>query len=151
MNPNTLTYWKHEAKSRGIPWDQLRAVYEELRLADEESIRHLREIHRSAYEKLSPYAKTCAEHWWRGGLQIEFRHALTEGDQTMIPGLDTAAQEIACQFPELRRDQDPATALYRILKAGYPKAARTKMLMERAIELCRPKDAGSYEYDQVPF
>lgn len=88
-------------------------------------------MRRDAWEGQTP--KGC-HGFWRHGWQVRYPRAFGEGDRTNIPGFDDLAQAIACEYPELNREDDPAEALFEFLSQPHNCLPSAEETWDEAIE-----------------
>ena len=128
MSPKQFT--RREARQRGIPFDLVEGVYEELAAAERDKREHDNAVREYAWT----HAVTPGSWpFWRHGFFSRWGKLIEEGDYTYVPGFDHLATIVAGRFPEYA-GRDGCARLWAFLMSPYNKLPAPIELWERALD-----------------
>lgn len=143
-----LTTIRREAKSRGLRWSDVVDCYRGIRAQFKISRDYDAEIRKAVWSRYQ-YTPNCLEFYWCG-MQRRFPRAFSDGDRTLIPGFDTAADGIKYEFPQFDVD-DPAEALFEFLQTDPIRMPPAEVHYREALELVSAGDTAESVDADVPF
>lgn len=124
---------QREARRRGLAWDDVRGVFEQLWEGEKLKRERANEVrqtawfyHRAAFPLCWPF--------WRHGFVSRWGARVERADYTVIPGYDELWQEVSWRFPEYAHDGG-CQELWDFLLAPYDKLPEREEVYRRAIEL----------------
>jgi len=126
----TIDEVKQQAKAAGIAWRLVREAAAELVEREREARAHDNEVREVAW---SFYTTPGCWPFWRHGFLARLGRKVEGGDYTRIPGYDTLAASVACQFPEYAGD-DGCAALWDLLLSPFERMRPRAEFYAEALE-----------------
>lgn len=123
---------RYEAKSRGLIWSAVHAMYQELKSNEQEARRHPNDVRSTAWMFVTANTPGSWD-FWRHGFSSRWGRRVAQRDYTLVPGYDELGQEIATVFPEYSGDNGTAR-LFDFLFSPYEKMPNRESLYRDAMD-----------------